>query len=118
MRKLLFFFTFALLLSACADGRWQPTLQEQLQGAWVRADNPKWHYQFDQGFCTSWIYDFGATIQPRWYDVTEYDGNKLELVNQNTGAKTMWAFSPVSGTVTVTDYTDGQPYIYFNLVRE
>ncbi len=106
-----------LCLSGCKDADYQPTLQQQIAGQWVRTDNPKRHYIFGDGYATTWIHDYGTTIAPHWYGVEQTGQRDLMLVEMNTCDTRHWSFGEVGDTMEVTDrtYTIG---FNFKLRRE
>jgi hypothetical protein len=108
----------ALCLASCADVRFPPSLASELHGEWVRADDETRQYIFEEGFCTTWIYNFSTVLTPRWYATEETGDRVITLTEINTGAVRRWKFSETDGkNITVADITT-KPAFYFNLKRK
>jgi hypothetical protein len=111
-------FIAVLFATSCADSRFTPSLQEELRGEWVRTDDETRHYIFEDGFCTTWIYNFSTIVAPKWYGVEETGDRIFTLTEINTGNIQRWKFSETDGqAVTFADFTT-QPAKYYNLKRK
>ena len=112
----------ALLLLSCKDSDFEPTLQDEIQGEWVRTDDPTRHYIFGEGYVTTWIYNFSTVIAPKWYS-TESAGEwrALKLREINKPDSLIWTFAPLSDdgilTVKETQYSNATA-VYFSLERQ
>ena len=112
---ILFFLLFA---ASCADSRFDPTLQDELQGEWVRTDDHTRHYIFGPDYATTWVFNFGSILAPKWYSVEPYEDSALLLTEINTGNTAVWGFGEVRGdSVTVVEQANGGKF-YFNLKRQ
>jgi hypothetical protein len=96
-----------LLFSYCADGRVQPSLQDELHGRWERTNDPTRRYLFGEGYATGWVYNFSTAIDAKWYQVERVSGRDMTLKEINTGKIFVWGFSEVVGdsVVVLTDKT-------------
>lgn len=108
---------FLFCLSACRDSEPpEPAAAALLNGAWNRADNPNWHYVFQDGDLQTWIFDLGGTVIEQRYAYTGKD-DTLFLVNLNTGDRRTWTAQVIGDTAEITDFGNGVLGFYFELVR-
>lgn len=110
------------IIEACKDSDFEPTLQDEIQGEWVRTDDPTRHYIFGDGYATTWVYNFSTVIAPKWYSTESADEwRALKLREINKPDSLVWTFAPIAddGVLTVieTKY-DGVLSVCFSLKRE
>ena len=105
------------IIEACKDSDFEPTLQDEIQGEWVRTDNPTRHYIFADDYATTWDYNFSTVINPKWYAVQEVGDRTLMLIEANSQDTLHWVFSEIDTVMTVKEVAANSVF-YFNLKRE
>lgn len=105
-----------IILASCKDyDGTEPQLSDQIKGVWTRADNPGWHYAFDDVLLTAWIYDFGGIIAEQRFAYTT-DGDTLKLTNLGNGDSERWVVQVDGDTARVQ--TLGAIAVNFKMTRE